>query len=215
MLLNMQQASSKQQKQKILNNKNLLESLTTLGSQVADTAKDEAKRLNEEFFKQLLGQQKAQENRHGELSKGNSIEMDRVLSGDEEKQKKFKEQIFFERRLIDEEKRETSKSLNELRIKLQSLMGEANRLIASTANLSNEIRSAVMQNPSEASVYQINFFEDIINLIVSFRKKIDQALVWFNQTNKRAEKKNYWNQYKKKGASFLLSGEHYSQRSAG
>ncbi|KKP80711.1 MAG: hypothetical protein UR81_C0018G0001, partial [Candidatus Levybacteria bacterium GW2011_GWB1_35_5] len=63
--------------------------------------------------------------------------------------------------------------------------------------------------------YQIGFFESIVQMIVSFRKKIDNAVVWLQNTNKRSEKKNYWTQYKKKGAGFLFSGESYSQRSAG
>jgi hypothetical protein len=105
--------------------------------------------------------------------------------------------------------------LDGLRVRLQALMSEANKLIASTANLSEEVKASVFKNPADASIYQINFFEEIISLITSFRKKIDLAVEWFKGTSKRAQKMNYWNQYKKKGASFLLSGEHYSQRSAG
>ena len=72
-----------------------------------------------------------------------------------------------------------------------------------------------MQGSSKASEYQINFYESIISMVASFRKKIDSAVVWLQGSNKRAEKKNFWSQYKKKGSSFLLSGESYTQRSAG
>lgn len=205
----------KNQKQKIVNTKNLLESISDIGSQAVSTSVQEVKNINQEFIRQLLNQQKSEVKRSGEISKGESLLIDHVTSGQSEKNKKLQEQIFFERRLFSEEKRESSKKVEELRVRLQALMSEANKLIASTNNLSESIRSAVMQNPAETSNYQINFFESVISLISSFRKKIDQALVWFNQTNKRTEKKNYWSQYKKKGASFLLSGESYSQRSAG
>ncbi len=98
---------------------------------------------------------------------------------------------------------------------MQAIQAEANKMVASTANLSQEIKIAVMNGATSASEYHINFYEDIIQLIVSFRKKIDSAVAWLQGSNKRAEKKNYWAQYKKKGSSFLLSGESYSQRSVG
>jgi nicotinamide mononucleotide adenylyltransferase len=54
-----------------------------------------------------------------------------------------------------------------------------------------------------------------MEILKSSRQKIDQASVWMGSANKRAEKKNYWSMFKKKGSSFLLSPDHYSQRSAG
>ena len=137
------------------------------------------------------------------------------MSGQVEKNKKLDQQIFFERRLFNEERQETSKKMQELRLRLHAIQTEATKLVASTNNLSQEVKTAVMQGSANISEYQINFYEDIISLIVAFRKKIDSAVVWMQGSNKRAEKKNFWSQYKKKGASFLLSGETYSQRSAG
>jgi len=122
---------------------------------------------------------------------------------------------FFERRLFNEEKQETQKRIQELRVRLQAIQMEASKLVASTVNLSENVKVAVMQGSVSASEYQIGFFESIVQMIVSFRKKIDNAVDWLQNSNKRAEKKNYWSQYKKKGTSFLLSGESYSQRSAG
>lgn len=205
---------AKQLKQ--IKTKNVLEAINEIGSQVVDTAKNEVKATNDEFFRQLLGQQRQlQQKRSGELPKGKSLQMNEVMSGQTEKNKKLEEQIFFERRLFNEEKQETSKKLQELRLRLHAIQQEATKLVASTNNLSQEVRTAVMQGNSNVSEYQINFYENIIQLVSAFRKKIDSAVVWMQGSNKRAEKKNYWSQYKKKGSSFLLSGETYSQRSAG
>lgn len=196
--------------------KNVLEAINEIGSQVVDTAKNEVKATSDEFFRQLLGQQKQlQQRRIGEVPVGQSLQMNEVMNGQQEKNKKLQEQIFFERRLFNEERHETGKKLNELRLRLQAIQTEATKMIATTTSLSQEIKIAVMQGAVSVSEYQINFYEDIISLIVAFRKKIDSAVVWMQGQNKRAEKKNYWSQYKKKGASFLLSGESYSQRSAG
>lgn len=197
-------------------NKNVLETLASLGSQTTDTIKSEAKATSDEFFRQLLGQQKAmQEKRSGDLDQGRPVDVEDIVNGREEQKQKFNEQIFFERRLFSEERESTSKRLEEMKLKLQAIMSEANKMVASAQNLGETVKNAVMQNPVAASEYQIHFFEDIITLVVSFRKKIDSAITWLQGSTKRAEKKNYWCQYKKKGAGFLLSGESYSQRSAG
>jgi hypothetical protein len=212
----MNDKSQKAKIQKQIKTKNVLEAINEIGSQVVDTAKNEVKSTSDEFFRQLLGQQRAlQQKRSGELPMGQSIAMKDVMSGDVEKKKQLEDQIFFERRLFNEEKQETSKKLQELQVRLQAIQSEASKMVASTQSLSQEVKIAVMQGSVNASEYQINFYENIIQLIVSFRKKIDNAVVWLQGSNKRAEKKNYWSQYKKKGSSFLLSPDHYSQRSAG
>jgi len=100
-------------------------------------------------------------------------------------------------------------------MRLQVIQAEAVKMVNSTQKLTEGIKIAVLQGTVDASEYQINFFENIIKMIANFRKKIDSAVTWLQGSNTRAQKKNFWSQYKKKGASFLLSGESYSQRSAG
>jgi len=208
--------TNNQKKNKFIENKNILETINSIGSQTVDTIKNEAKATSDEFFRQLLGQQKQlQEKRSGNLNQGKPVDIEDVVTGREEQKQKFDEQIFFERRLFNEEKESTSQKLQEMRFRLQAIMSEANKMVASAQNLGETVKNAVMQNPVSASEYQIHFYEDIISLIVSFRKKIDSAVTWLQGSNTRAQKKNFWSQYKKKGAGFLLSGESYSQRSAG
>lgn len=205
---------AKQQKQ--IKTRNVLEAINEIGSSVVNTAKNETKAVSDEFFRQLLGQQrKSQEKKSTNLEAGSSLDMKDVMSGKDQQNKKLEEQMFFERRLFTEERSETQKKLNELRMRLQAIQVEASKMVSSTASLSREVQNAVLNGSIDASEYQINFYENIIKLISDFRKKIDGAVVWLQGHNKRAEKKNYWSQYKKKGASFLLSPDHYSQRSAG
>lgn len=212
----MDSKSPKTRVQKQVKTKNVLEAINEIGSQVVDVAKNETKAMSDEFFRQLLGQQRAmQQKRTGEVPMGQSLQMNEVMSGQTEKNKKLEEQMFFERRLFSEEREATNKKLNELRLRLQAVQAEANKMVATTAKLSQEIKVAVLKGANTVSEYQINFFEDIIQTIMAFRKKIDSAVIWMQGQNKRGEKKNFWSQYKKKGSSFLLSGETYSQRSAG
>ena len=105
--------------------------------------------------------------------------------------------------------------MQELRINLQAITIEIAKLAASTGNLATQAEIAMVEVPVNPGVYHVVFFEKVLEFLQSFRKKIDLAATWLQSSNKRAEKKNYWSMYKKKGSSFLLSPDHYLQRSAG
>jgi hypothetical protein len=108
-----------------------------------------------------------------------------------------------------------AKRTNELKIELKKIFDEISSLAKATQNLSEEVQIATLQAPVEPGTYHLVFFEKLLEFIKSFRKKVEEAAIWLHATNKRAEKKNYWSMYKKKGSSFLLSPDHYLQRSAG
>jgi hypothetical protein len=104
---------------------------------------------------------------------------------------------------------------NELKLHLHALMQEVLALAKSTQSLGEKVEVAAMQAPANPGIYHIVFFEKLIEFLRSFREKIENASIWLATSNKRAEKKNYWAMYKKKGSSFLLAPDHYLQRSAG
>ena len=104
---------------------------------------------------------------------------------------------------------------NELKLQLKAIMEEVLALAATTSNLDEETKIAALQAPVNPGVYHVIFFEKLLEFIKSFRRKIEDASVWLSAVNKRAQKKNYWTMYKKKGSSFLLAPDHYLQRSAG
>lgn len=194
--------------------RNVIESLKDLGGDLGNQGADLLKSTSEDFFKELTGLRK-QVNRSGEMKAGESLEMSAVLSGKEEENKKLKSQIFLERNLSADEKRISQEKMQELRYQLQAITVEITKLAASTGNLATQTEIAMIEVPNNPGVYHIIFFEKVLEFLQSFRQKIDQAATWLQSTNKRAEKKNYWNMYKKKGSSFLLSPDHYLQRSAG
>ena len=94
-------------------------------------------------------------------------------------------------------------------------MQEVQKVAQSTGELAETVKVAAMSAPVEPGIYHINFFKNLLEFLQSFRKRIDLTATWLQSSNKRAEKKNYWSQYKKKGTSFLLNPESYSQRSTG
>lgn len=195
---------------------NVLETLKDLGSGVTDSLKtDLFQNGSEDFFRQLMGTMPSQEKRSGNLNPGESFSMGNVLAGKEEENKRLRAQISLERQLSSDEKKVSQDKTNELRVQLQALTQEVVKVAQSTGNLAEATQVAMIQAPAEPGVYHIIFFQNVLDFLQSFRMKIDQAATWLQGSNKRAQKKNYWSMYKKKGSSFLLSPDHYLQRSAG
>ena len=94
-------------------------------------------------------------------------------------------------------------------------MQEVLALAQTTQNIGQEVEIASIQAPVNPGVYHVIFFEKLLEFIKSFRRKIEDAGVWLHASNEKALKKNYWGLYKKHGSKFLLSPDHYLQRSAG
>jgi hypothetical protein len=205
----------KKKAQQLRTKQNVLESLKDLGIGAGSQTGDFLKNTSEDFFKELMGLSIPKVKRSGELSAGESLQMSEIMSGKEEENKHLRAQISLERQLSGDEKRVSQEKSNELKIQLQALMQEVQKVAASTQNLAEVTQVTMMTAPIEPGVYHITFFQNVLEFLQSFRKRIDYTAAWLQSSNKRAEKKNYWNMYKKKGSSFLLSPDHYLQRSAG
>jgi len=199
----------------LIRRQNVLESLKDLGTGVGTQTGDLLKSTSEDFFKELLGMSKTPAKRSGNLSPGESIHVNPEVATKEEENKKLRAQISLERQLSSDEKSVSIEKSQELKNELQVLMQEVQRASASIQNLAEVTQVTMMAAPIEPGLYHISFFRNFLNFLESFRKRIDLTVTWLQSSNKRAEKKNYWSMYKKKGASFLLSPDHYSQRSAG
>lgn len=181
---------------------------------VLESLKDIGQEAGTDFFKQFFSPL-PEKKYSGNLTPGESLQISDVYSGKLEENQKLKKQISFERRLREEEKSLMQKKSNELKLELQAVSQEVVSLATATQSLGEEVQIAAMQAPAEPGPYHLIFFEKLLEFIKSFRKKIESASVWLTATNKKAEKKNFWNMYKKKAGSFLLAPDHYLQRSAG
>lgn len=209
--------NNQQKTQQKVKYKNVLESLKAIESNVKESVKEDVvKGFQRDVVTQVFGPvMQNGENRSGTIEVGESIRIDEIISGERDVVERQKQQVFYEKRLLEEEKIKVEQKTNQLRLQLKVIMDEVVVLSESTQELGNEVRIAAMQAPIEPGEYHITFFEKLLSFIQSFRKKIVDASVWLHASNKRAQKKNYWCQYKKHGAKFLLSGEHYLTRSAG
>lgn len=170
-----------------------------------------------EALRQILGNAKAVERKFsGEILPGSAIEMDDIFSGRAAREENLQKSLILERRQRMEEQTLVERRTNELRIQIQAIHEETQKVAKATASLSQEVQIAAFQAPASESIYELYFLERIFNFIKSFRKKIENASVWLLAMNRKAAKKNMWGaNYKKQGAKYLLSSEHYLQRSAG
>lgn len=196
---------------------NVLESLKDVGSTAQKNIQEELlKGTSEEFLKQLFGQ-KEEKKFSGEIIPGETLEFNEVYSGQREENEKLQKQLNYERNLSNEEKGLNERKINELRVQLQALMQEVHNLAKVTQKIGEEVEVASMQAPANPGVYHLVFFEKLLEFIQSFRRKVENAEVWLQASNKRAERKNFWGTFvsKKGGTKFLLSSEHYITRSAG
>lgn len=213
-MLNSNSQGKKQNKAKYTN---VLESLKSIETNIKDTIKEDVfAGMQRDVVDQIFGPENVPNgNKSGTLEAGESLRIEEVLSGERESIEKQRKQVYVERRLLEEERIRVQEKTNELRMQLKVIMDEVVVLSESTQELGDEVRLAAMQAPIEPGEYHIAFFERLLDFIKSFRKKIQNASVWLQASNKRAQKKNYWAQYKKHGAKLLLSSESYSSRSAG
>jgi len=195
---------------------NPLEAFKDLGRSTSNSLKKElVQPMGRDFVEQIIGR-KIKKSYSGEIMPGESLEINDVYSG---KRKEFEESeklLQYEQKLVKEEKLLIERRTNELRIEIKSIHEEIVKLAKVTPRLSREVDIAAFQAPISPSTYEVFFLKQIFNFIKSFRQNVEEASYWLSRHNKRAATRNKWGaNLKKHGAKYLLSGEHYLQRSAG
>ncbi len=193
-----------------------IESIRDIGQGGFDSFKDDlVKEGSKDFIRQLLGLERAPINASGELKAGESLVISQALEDEKEENKTLRAQVARERQLRQESETFNKEQSQDLRLKLNALQAEAGKIAKETVAVSTELKIAVIQATVDPGTYHLNFFEKLLSFMQSFRKKIHEANLWLASANKRSRKKTFWGQVAKGGAQRLLSGEDYSQRSAG
>lgn len=170
--------------------------------------------MGSEAINQIL--RRKQKTYQGEIAQGESLEIKEVFSGKRETEENLAHKLVLERNLHEEEQVLVEKKVGELRVQIKAIHEEIIKLAEATPKLSYEVDIAAFQAPVSPTTYELYFLQRIFEFIKGFREKIHEASYWLKAANRRASRKNVWGaNYKKHGAKYLLSGEHYLQRSAG
>jgi len=194
--------------------KNVFETVKDIGSDAASAVKDQVKEMPFDAVEQIFGARPPKFS--GEIKKGESISVKEVMSGKHEKNKNREKQIMIERRMLEEERIMIQQRNQELKIQLKMIQDEILLMSAKTGKLAKETKIAAMQVTVEPGVYHKFFFDWLLKEVKKMKQQIEKASIWLHVSNSRAQKKNAWgSNYKKHGAKYLLSSEHYLARSAG
>ncbi len=210
--------NAKQKQIKQARQGNVLETLKDLGGGTAKAfGQDFLKELPKDFMSQLMGMKRPPEKHFsGEITRGDSLNVNDVYNGKREQQEKLSRQISFERRILDEEKSLLERRSSELSMQLNAIRQEIQAVIATTPKLAKQVEAASLEAPINPGQYHKVFLEAILEFLKSFRKNIESAGLWLASANKRAsKKKGFWGQYQKGKGSRLLNPEDFLQRSAG
>ncbi|MEK7525917.1 MAG: DUF5660 family protein [Patescibacteria group bacterium] len=173
--------------------------------------------MSKDFFNQLFKSRAQNKSYSGEIKPGEQVGMKDVFSGNREKEEKLQKQLAMERTLREEERGLFERKMQELGGQLQAIMQEMQAIAQTTPQLAQEIKIAAIQAPVNPGIYHLRFFEKLLDFMQAFRKNANEASHWLHAVNARGKKGgNVWgNNYKKGRGSYLLSSEHYLQRSAG
>ncbi len=106
---------------------------------------------------------------------------------------------------------------HELESVVEQLKLEVKKLTVATSELDSNLSHATMESIPEANEYQVNFLARLKNLVIAFRRNINEASCWldsFNSKKKKQKNSGYWKNLKSKGGiKYLMSDEHSAARS--
>jgi hypothetical protein len=106
---------------------------------------------------------------------------------------------------------------HELEAVVEQLKLEVKKLTVATSELDSNLSHATMESTPEANEYQVSFLVRLKNLVIAFRRNINEASCWldsFQSKKKKQKNSNYWKNLKtKSGLKYLMSDEHSAARS--
>lgn len=191
---------------------NPLEALRELGKETLRSVNEDLTApIAKNIFEQVTGSVQTSK----EILPGQSTEISSSPHINSEREDFYRKKYIIEKQLREEDRIMVERRTGEIRIRIQTIHEEVFKISEVTPELSSEISIAAFHAAGDSSAYELNFLENLFATVQDFRKRIEHARVWLHASNNRAGKKNVWGaNYKKHGAKYLLSGEHYVSRSA-
>lgn len=194
---------------------NFIESLKDLGSSIKKQAQDATLGTGRGIIDQVLGPSKpSSDTQINELKPQQPFNFEDFLKSREKQIESIQRQRY-ERR-FREEKLVFYRKDEEAKVQIKAIQEELKQLAKATDGLSLEVKKAVLTETMSPGVYHFNFFERIRRIIELARKQVVESKSWLELFNHRRKQKNfYWDQVKKSGTKFMLSGERYMATQSG
>lgn len=120
--------------------------------------------------------------------------------------------------ISEQDRKALENKQQELEAVVEQLKLEVKKLTIATSELDSDLSHATMENTPEINEYQVNFLTRLKNLVIAFRRNINEASCWVDTFNKKNSKKQknsgYWKNLKSKGGTkYMMSDEHSVARS--
>ncbi len=195
-----------------------IEMLRGIPGGIVQSIKDSAKNtIDAKQWETYLGfgkEEKQKHKRFGEMRPGEEIDLRSVYKEEEEKQipnLDIAPNIDYFRDIRNFEKTATVKLNRETNSKIQEILIELKKLVATTQELQTQFKDvAVTQTVVNPGKYHESFFEWLLSIVKSARKKVEDSGAWLSaMQSKNSKKSYYWRNADEKvgGTSFQLSSE--------
>lgn len=179
---------------------------------LASLAKDTVSLDQWKTYLGLGSQEKPQEKLSGDLSEGQELNL-KGLNKRKEKERilDIDPGINYRDEILNREKRVSHRMLSETQSKIEQILDELKKIVATTKELQVQFREvAVEQITVKPGRYHESFFEWMLSIVRSARAKVEDSGAWLSAAKgKHAKKGMYWTNADEKvgGTSFSLSSE--------
>lgn len=196
-----------------LNQQSFVEALKNVGSDVANTVKEEViKPIAIDAWDSLVknpGITKPTESKPASSWDNDWLKQREAEIRAQERAKRRHQEILAAKPLFDRQAEET-------KAQIKAIQDELKALAKDMANLGTSMQQAIEEEIVSPGAYHVSFFEKLRTFIVQLRKQVNESSNWLEASSARkAAKSSYWGNVKKHGTKYMLSDERSKATQAG
>ncbi len=198
---------SQVKKQKTFSNKNPIESIKDLGTNMAKTTSDQVKKMGSGIFDQFFGNYDQDFDRSGEF--GWQEEEKKKPTQQKKEFSIFNYQNYYESEIV---KREIKQLSEQIKKEIEMIKKADSSLLQEVKDIQ---KISIESLPEKPGIYHVRFFEIVLSILRSLRAKIGESKTWLAAMVTKRKKRGslFMALSKKKGTMYSLSQELQSARS--
>lgn len=184
---------------------NPIEALTSIGTGVVDSMKEDLGRPSvNDAWEQLLGAEVTKRADSGDLEPGAELNIFEIRKDVQTVTEMGRD---FAREVVDAGKSRVEDT-HEVQVKIQEILIEIKQLAKSTKEVQAEVEVISAESTQgKAGSYRVSFLEQMVNFLRDIRVDVEDSLAWFHALRSKKASRQYGVLAKKHGASFMLSHE--------